>query len=132
MLFERIDLRNHRKMVIIDDLVKYTGSLNLIDPALFKQTAGVGQWIDAMVRIEGPVTHVNGSVFNYDWSLETGENIPLYYEAMLSDHPADGDVAMHVVPSGPGADRTNIQMVLLCDLRKPERTDHHHALSHSR
>ena len=113
MLFERIDLRNHRKLVIIDDLIAWTGSLNLVDPALFKQKAGVGQWIDAMVRIEGPAAHINGSVLNYDWALETGENIPIYNQSLLYSHPADGDVAMHVVPSGPGADRTVIHMVLL-------------------
>ena len=121
MLFERIDLRNHRKLVIIDDLVAWTGSLNLVDPALFKQEAGVGQWIDAMVRIAGPAAHVNGSIFNYDWVLETGENIPIYNQSLLYNHPADGDVAMHVVPSGPGADRTTIHMVLLCAIYESQK-----------
>ena len=41
----RQDLRMHRKLVIIDDRVAYTGSMNLVDPRYFKQGAGVGQWI---------------------------------------------------------------------------------------
>ncbi len=113
MLFERIDLRNHRKLVIIDDVVAWTGSQNLVDPALFKQDAGVGQWIDAMVRIEGPAAHVNGAIFNYDWDLESGENIPVDYQPFVYPHTIAGHVPLHAVPSGPGADRMIIHMVLL-------------------
>jgi phosphatidylserine/phosphatidylglycerophosphate/cardiolipin synthase-like enzyme len=48
----RPDLRLHRKIVVIDDAVGYTGSFNLVDPRYFKQDAGVGEWVDAMVRLE--------------------------------------------------------------------------------
>ena len=51
-LFVRFDLRLHRKIVVIDDAIAYTGSFNLVDPRFFKQEAGVGQWVDAMARIE--------------------------------------------------------------------------------
>ncbi|MGP4714573.1 MULTISPECIES: cardiolipin synthase [unclassified Psychrobacter] len=56
-LFVRSDLRNHRKMVAIDEYIGYIGSFNLVDPAFFKQDKGVGQWIDMMMRIvsERPV-----------------------------------------------------------------------------
>lgn len=49
-LFKRSDLRNHRKIVVIDEYIGYTGSFNLIDPKFFKQNKDVGQWIDVMVR----------------------------------------------------------------------------------
>ena len=49
-LFKRSDLRNHRKMVVIDENIGYTGSFNLIDPKFFKQDKNVGQWIDVMIR----------------------------------------------------------------------------------
>jgi cardiolipin synthase len=48
----RPDLRLHRKIVVIDDAVGYTGSFNLVDPRFFKQDAGVGEWVDAMVRLK--------------------------------------------------------------------------------
>ncbi|OOR93218.1 cardiolipin synthase [Moraxella caviae] len=51
-LFKRVDLRNHRKIVAIDDKVGYTGSFNLVDPRYFKQDKGFGQWIDMMMRLE--------------------------------------------------------------------------------
>ncbi|WP_019673992.1 phospholipase D-like domain-containing protein [Psychrobacter lutiphocae] len=51
-LFKRTDLRNHRKIVVIDDDIGYTGSFNLVDPEFFKQDKDVGQWIDLMMRIK--------------------------------------------------------------------------------
>ena len=49
-LFKRSDLRNHRKIVVIDEYIGYTGSFNLVDPKFFKQEKNVGQWIDVMMR----------------------------------------------------------------------------------
>lgn len=51
-LLKRSDLRNHRKIVVIDDDIGYTGSFNLVDPEFFKQDKAVGQWIDLIMRIE--------------------------------------------------------------------------------
>lgn len=51
-LFKRSDLRNHRKIVVIDDDIGYTGSFNLVDPEFFKQDKAVGQWIDLIMRIQ--------------------------------------------------------------------------------
>ena len=53
--FSRIDIRNHRKLVVIDGRIAFTGSQNMVDPAVFKKDAGVGNWIDMMVKVEGPV-----------------------------------------------------------------------------
>ncbi|MGM8889169.1 cardiolipin synthase, partial [Psychrobacter sp. 1U2] len=52
-LFKRSDLRNHRKIVVIDEYIGYTGSFNLVDPKFFKQDKGVGQWVDVMMRSVG-------------------------------------------------------------------------------
>jgi cardiolipin synthase len=51
----RTDLRVHRKIVVIDGKLAWTGSMNLVDPRFFKQDSGVGEWIDAMVHLEGAV-----------------------------------------------------------------------------
>lgn len=49
-LLKRTDLRNHRKMVVIDEHIGYIGSFNLVDPKYFKQDKEVGQWIDVAIR----------------------------------------------------------------------------------
>ncbi|MGO1687155.1 MAG: phospholipase D-like domain-containing protein, partial [Psychrobacter sp.] len=43
-------VRNHRKIVVIDEHIGYMGSFNLVDPKFFKQNKNVGQWIDVAIR----------------------------------------------------------------------------------
>src|SRR4029077_11258181 len=74
LLFRRPDLRLHRKIAVIDGTVGYTGSLNLADPLLFKREAGVGHWVDAFVRVQGPAVGGLADTFEEDWALETGED----------------------------------------------------------
>src|SRR5574338_68419 len=75
--FVRMDLRLHRKIAVIDGRVAYTGSLNLVDPRCFKQDAGVGEWVDAMVRVEGSPVQALDGVFLRDWVAEGGEPSPV-------------------------------------------------------
>ncbi|MBU0732900.1 MAG: PLDc N-terminal domain-containing protein, partial [Proteobacteria bacterium] len=63
VLMTRADLRNHRKIIVIDGEIAYTGGQNLVDPRFFKQDEGVGQWVDAMVRMEGPSVEALAGIF---------------------------------------------------------------------
>jgi cardiolipin synthase len=120
LLFVRADLRLHRKIVVIDDAVGYTGSLNLADPALFKQNAGVGQWVDAFARVRGPAVAALGAIFLYDWELETGEAIPVDSERdYLGDVP--GAAIVQVLPSGPGERVGAIEQILLATIYAAEK-----------
>ena len=74
-LFTRTDLRNHRKILVIDSKIGYTGSFNLVDPRYFKQNSGVGEWIDAMMRCTGPMVLELSAVFFADLAVETDENL---------------------------------------------------------
>ncbi len=62
IFLRRLDLRQHRKIIVIDDEIAYTGSMNLVDPAYFKQNSGVGHWVDIMVRITGPTVNVLSAI----------------------------------------------------------------------
>jgi cardiolipin synthase len=117
LLFVRYDLRLHRKIVVIDGEVGFTGSLNLVDPAFFKQGKGVGQWIDAMVRMEGPSVEALGVTFLEDWELETGEGIEkLRKTGDAHSVPPMGDATVQVAPSGPATARDAIQKIVLMAL----------------
>jgi cardiolipin synthase len=70
----RIDLRNHRKIVVIDNHITYCGSQNCADPE-FLVKAKYAPWVDAMMRFEGPIARQNQFLFASDWEAETGENI---------------------------------------------------------
>lgn len=111
IFLRRLDLRQHRKIIVIDDEIAYTGSMNMVDPAYFKQSQGVGQWIDIMVRITGPTVNVLSAIHCWDWEVETGNReLPVIPECNLS--PAVAQHPVQVVPSGPGMPELLISQVL--------------------
>jgi cardiolipin synthase len=73
-LFGRIDLRNHRKIVVIDGTITYCGSQNCADPE-FRPKKRFGPWVDAVVRLEGPIARQNQRLFAMDWMTYTDEDI---------------------------------------------------------
>lgn len=110
----RTDLRIHRKIVVVDAKVAWTGSMNLVDPAYFKQDAGVGEWVDAMVRLQGTVIIPLVVTMIGDWSLETGEPVmQLIADTNLHKVVPQGSADIQVIPSGPGtSDEGLLQMIL--------------------
>ena len=101
--WRRPDLRNHRKIVVVDGRVAFTGSQNMVEPSYHKpgNRRSGRKWVELMARLEGPVVDEINVVFATDWNAETDENLERelsLYE--WSSHP--GDVTCQVVPSGPG------------------------------
>jgi cardiolipin synthase A/B len=101
--FRRPDLRNHRKILVVDGTTAFMGSQNLVEPGYDKEKnhkAG-REWVELMTRIEGPAVTALGAVFATDWYSETGE--------LLSNETAErvtpesvGTITCQVIPSGPG------------------------------
>lgn len=116
-LFVRVDLRMHRKIVVIDGCIAYTGSMNIADSRHFKLRAGVGSWVDAMVRVRGPAVTALSLAFLLDWELETGESFEaLIDEGNLPACAPSGECAVQVIPSGPGPAPATIHEMLLTTL----------------
>ena len=114
MLVSRNDLRLHRKIVVVDGEVAWTGSMNLVDPRYFKQEANVGQWVDAMVRVEGTVVVPLAMTMIGDWMLETAESIETIVEsAGLGLVEPKGTADVQVIPSGPGQSDDGLLQMLL-------------------
>jgi cardiolipin synthase len=113
-LIGRTDLRLHRKIVVIDGAVAWTGSMNLVDPRYFKQGSGVGEWIDAMARFEGTVVNPLAGVLIGDWTLETGEPLlKLIDGAGLGRAQPTGTANVQVVPTGPGQSEDGLLQMIL-------------------
>ena len=112
-VFVRLDLRDHRKIAVIDDRVAWTGSMNVVDPRFFKQDAGVGEWVDAMVRIEGPTAWVLDAVSTAMIGLHMAAGTsPVSPPPPEKDwHP--GSAPVQVFPSGPRPAADRFEMVLL-------------------
>ncbi len=119
----RLDLRQHRKLVIIDDAIAWTGSLNMIDPRHFKQESGVGRWVDAMVELKGPGVLALDALFVWDWELETGQGLEILDPARLRhcQELRPGDARIQVVPSGPGYHKGTISQLLLTAIYSARR-----------
>jgi cardiolipin synthase len=70
----RIDLRNHRKIVVIDDRITYCGSQNCADPE-FLIKAKYAPWVDAMMRFEGPIARQHQHLFAGDWMAHVDDDL---------------------------------------------------------
>jgi cardiolipin synthase len=68
----RVDLRNHRKIAIIDNRIAYCGSQNCADAA-FRVKPKNAPWVDIFLRCEGPVVRQAQYLFLCTWIAETGE-----------------------------------------------------------
>ena len=121
----RIDLRNHRKLVVIDGRIAYTGSHNVVNPDYGKGAFGSAlAWVDLTGRFTGPIVHQLQIVFLEDWAFEMGEQLddeemmervrettgadlddPAQREAIVEKYlpqfEATGKVVGQTVPTGP-------------------------------
>jgi cardiolipin synthase len=97
----RPDLRNHRKILVIDGVVAFTGSQNLIEPGYNKPKnhAAGRKWVELVARVHGPIVSALNLLFATDWYSETG--IKLTEELGVAP-PAVGEIEAQVIPSGPG------------------------------
>jgi cardiolipin synthase len=119
MLFQRVDIRNHRKIAVIDNRIAYTGSQNLVDPRYFKQQAGVGEWVDLMIRVEGPAVTVLKHVTEMDWSVEARESGN--FSTTTISMQAAGELPVQVVPSGPVFREGAIHELMMSIIFKAQR-----------
>jgi len=114
VFLQRIDLRNHRKIAIIDGEVAYTGSHNLTDAAFPKGWFGSGgTWRDTSVRMVGPAVQALQLVFLRDWLLDSEEDITNLDRYLRVPHSKADGCIVHVIPSGPGPEPEAIHHALL-------------------
>lgn len=103
--WRRMDLRNHRKILVVDGEAAFTGSLNLIERSYHRR--GNRKWVELMSRVEGPAVTTLNVVFATDWLSETDEML----EAQLVAPEPAGDEPAQVVPSGPAfANENNLRL----------------------
>ncbi|MFI7584230.1 cardiolipin synthase [Kocuria sp. M1N1S27] len=114
--YQRPDLRNHRKILVVDGTVGFTGSQNVIDRSYNKKKnrkKGL-QWIGLVLRVEGPAVEHLDAVFATDWYCETDDMIldpDSVPERERDEEPAPGNLVCQVLPSGPGlAQESNLQL----------------------
>jgi len=116
--YQRPDLRNHRKIVVVDGRVAFMGSQNLIsrDYDSEKNIKRGLKWQELVTRLTGPVVASVNAVFLSDWLIETDENLIETEHARVTEAAVEtgADVVVcQVVPSGPGYEtENNLRMFL--------------------
>lgn len=104
--------RDHRKILVVDGALAFTGGLNLADECYAGHRRGRGErlpWRDVHVRIRGPAVAGLDAVFAEGWAIATGRR------PEQSDAPADpspGDETLCVLPDAPGQDRGRLHEVI--------------------
>jgi len=94
----RIDLRNHRKIVVIDNRITYCGSQNCADPE-FRVKPKFAPWVDALMRFEGPIARQNQHVFIGDWMSSVDEDIRGILEQPMQEYGPG--LTAQVIATGP-------------------------------
>jgi len=107
--YQRPDLRNHRKLVVVDERVALIGSANLIDPGYeLRHLARRGlRWRDMLVAVEGPVVQQVDALFATDWFSETGEVLGTSAVGGVADDDDPETLLCQIAPSGPAFEAEN-------------------------
>ncbi|MFM7151732.1 MAG: cardiolipin synthase [Gemmataceae bacterium] len=94
----RVNLRNHRKIVIVDGQSAFTGGMNIGDEYLGKNKT-FGYWRDTMLRVDGPAVAAFQRIFSEDWDYASGQSFtePDYFPEIS----IQGDHTVQVMESGP-------------------------------
>jgi cardiolipin synthase A/B len=114
-VYQRPDLRNHRKILVVDSKVAYTGSQNIIESGYRdkKHHARALSWKDLTVRVTGPLVHSLEAVFVTDWFHETDDLLSLQPPSATTKTTQNTGDIVQVVHSGPAVDgETNLRLFL--------------------
>jgi len=113
----RIDLRNHRKVAVIDGRYAYTGSHNIVVEDYGHKTAG--RWVDLSGRFTGPVVAQFQQLFCEDWAFNTDQT--LAGDDLFPALEPSGEIAAQVVPTGPNHEGESFRRVLIAALAAAQR-----------
>ncbi len=111
----KINYRNHRKIVVVDGKIGFTGGLNIADRYLMG-TKKLGAWRDTHLRLEGKGVQSLQAVFITDWYFVNGEklNHPRYFPR----HNVNDQVAVQIAASGPDSDWASIMQAYFSAITK--------------
>jgi cardiolipin synthase len=108
-LLSSVNYRNHRKIVIVDGIIAFTGGINVSDKYIMGDPE-LGVWFDMHLQLKGPIINSLQAVFATDWNFASGEDHFLsmdYFKAI----PSTGKSIAQVISSGPDSDFASIHQL---------------------
>ncbi len=112
----RIDMRNHRKLAVIDGKIAYTGSQNIVNSDYGTKHL---HWHDLMLRVTGPIVLQLQAVFYTDWYAETSKELD--HDHCFPSPEVHGDHVLELFPSGPTYHTQNLHRLILAMLYQARR-----------
>jgi len=114
------NLRNHRKLLIVDGETGFCGGLNIRDECMLALHPDGTR--DIHFRVRGPVVRQFASAVAFDWHFTTGETLEAERWFPAATVPATGDVAARGIPDGPDEDYETLLLALLGALATASRS----------
>ncbi len=120
VLFEsqlRVNFRNHRKIIVVDGEIGFTGGLNIGEE--------YNDWVDLAFRLDGPVVLQLQEVFAEDWYFATGEDLAsTHYFRPPPEHPdlapESESITARIIASGPDTPDSTIENVFFMAITSAE------------
>lgn len=103
-----INLRNHRKLLVVDGRVAFTGGMNISDRQLRNRPDTRNETADIHFQLTGPVIAQLQQVFDEDWNFVVGEDNSQYFETTQGN----GNAICRVVTDGPNEDLGKLTMIM--------------------
>ena len=117
-LANRINYRNHRKIVVVDGKIGFTGGINVSDKYI-KGDPQLGHWRDTHLQIEGQAVDFLQYIFLTDWQFVSGQN--LLEEKYFPPHDRVGTTPVQIIASGPDSDYASIHQTYVSMLYNAQR-----------
>ena len=115
---DKVNYRNHRKIVVIDGRVGYTGGVNIADRYIDGVRGGI--WRDTHLRIEGEAVAMLQSVFVTDWHFVT-DGCMLSDEVYFHIEEVDNILPIQIATSGPDSPYASIMQAYFAAIGKAEK-----------
>lgn len=114
MINLKLNYRNHRKIVVIDGKIAYTGGINIRDDHMGMKRK-LSPWRDASVRIEGGGAYPLQNIFLDDWRYAKNDKTPVenYIKEYFPMPEVKGDATVQVITSGPDSKLQKIKEVFI-------------------
>ncbi|EDM36711.1 cardiolipin synthetase [Pedobacter sp. BAL39] len=114
LLANRLNYRNHRKIIIVDGHIAFTGGINISDRYINDaEHPGEIYWRDTHIKIVGPAVHHLQHLFISDWNFCADENLEIQHAFFEDCADANSDVEVQIAASGPDSDHPTILFNLI-------------------
>jgi len=113
-----LNYRNHRKIIVVDNKVGFTGGINISDKYL-KGDPSLGKWHDTHLKIEGEAVDYLNRIFITDWYLASGIHVDM--NPFKIARPTTSQVSLQIVPSGPDDDFDVMEQVYFSIINSAEK-----------